>query len=144
MMERYDVNKDGKVTQAEIDQNRQQWLAQFDTDKNGMLSLEEFKQLWLKSRNQMMVREFHFFDRDGNAQVTLEEYQMPLADMVSERDTNNDGALGPDDRWMKGMHRGEGRGWRSWMHGWVGGEDDETEEGQPPGQQPVQDGQSNP
>jgi hypothetical protein len=92
MTERYDANKDGKVTQAEIDQNRQQWLAEFDADKNGTLSLDEFRQLWLKGRNEMMVREFQFFDRDGNGQVTIDEYKVPMAGFGD----------GP----------GEGRGWR--------------------------------
>jgi hypothetical protein len=109
MTERYDADKDGKVTQAEIDQNRQQWLAEFDADKNGTLSLEEFRQLWLKGRNQMMVREFQFLDKDGNAQVTLQEYQAPMSDMVEQRDTNNDGALGPEDRRMKRLNKGDGQ-----------------------------------
>lgn len=107
LVERYDANKDGTVTQQEIEQNRAQWLAEFDADKNGTLSLDEFKLLWLKARNEMMVREFQFFDRDGNGQVTIEEYKGPLSDLVSERDRNDDGSLGADDH-----ASGEGRGWR--------------------------------
>ena len=107
LIERYDANKDGVVTQAEIDQNRQQWLAEFDANKDGTLSLDEFKMLWLKSRNEMMVREFQFFDRDGNGKVTIEEYKGPMADIVANRDTNNDGSLGADDR-----PRRDGQGWR--------------------------------
>ena len=107
MMERYDANKDGKLTQAEIDQNRQQWLADADANKDGTLSLDEFKVLWLKSRNEMMVREFQFFDRDGNGQVTIEEYKGPMADMVATRDQNADGSLGADDRAAAGGGHGE-------------------------------------
>lgn len=132
LMERYDTNKDGVVTQAEIDQNRQQWLAEFDTNKDGNLSLDEFKMLWLKSRNEMMVREFQFFDRDGNGQVTIEEYKGPMADIVATRDTNNDGSLGADDRpkadgpgWGQGRGQGWGQGWRQgrgmMRHGMMGG-----------------------
>lgn len=112
MMERYDSDKDGKITQAEIDQNRTQWHGDFDADKNASLSLDEFRALWLKARGEMIVREFQFFDADGNGQVTLEEYRQPLSAMVARRDRNGDGALSPDDRGRRGMgHRwGEGRG----------------------------------
>lgn len=99
MVERYDANKDGSVTQQEIEQNRAQWLAEFDADKNGTLSLDEFKLLWLKARNEMMVREFQFFDRDGNAQLTLEEYQAPAADLA-----NGQGRPG----WRQGWRHGPG------------------------------------
>ena len=129
LMERYDANKDGKVTQAEIDQNRQQWLTQADADRNGTLSLDEFRQLWTKSRNEMMVREFQFFDRDGNGQVTIEEYRVPVAKMVADRDHNEDGSLGADDRpapgegrgWHHGRMMGEGMGQgMGWRHGMIG------------------------
>src|SRR5262249_60753679 len=58
MMERYDTNKDGKVTQQEIDDNRTEWFNKFDADKNGSLSLKEFEALWLEAHRQEMVREF--------------------------------------------------------------------------------------
>lgn len=146
MMERYDADKDGKVTQAEIDQNRQQWLAEFDADKNGTLSLEEFKALWLKGRNEMMVREFQFFDRDGNGQVTIEEYKGPMADLVARRDRNADGSLGADDRpgqgdgprWrhLRGKGEGMGMGMRQGMMGGgngpcMGGGDADDADGAP-------------
>lgn len=98
MMERYDANKDGKVTQDEINSNREAWLKEFDADNNGQLSLDEFKQLYLKARERRIVREFQRFDTDGNAGVTLEEYQEPLAEMVERHDRNGDGALSRDDR----------------------------------------------
>jgi len=103
MMDRYDANKDGKISQDEIDQNRTAWLAEFDINKDGTLSLEEFQALWLKARHEMMVREFQMFDKDGNGQVTLEEYKAPLSHLVANLDRNKDGTLSPDDRPM-GMH----------------------------------------
>ena len=110
MMERYDADKDGKLTQAEIDQNRTQWHGEFDADKNASLSLDEFRALWLKARGEMIVREFQFFDADGNGQVTLEEYRQPLSGMVAMRDRNGDGVLSQEDRGRRGMgHR--------WRHG---------------------------
>ena len=109
MAERYDTNKDGKITQDEIDKNRADWLAEFDADKNGTLSLDEFKGLWLKARQELMVREFQEFDRDGNAQVTPDEYKSPMAQIVSNMDQNNDGALSKDDRQAMMDRHGRGR-----------------------------------
>lgn len=98
MAERYDANKDGKISQEEIDKNRTDRHGEFDGDKNSTLSLDEFKGLWLKANQERMVREFQQFDRDGNAQVTLGEYMAPLAQTVAEMDRNNDGVLSKDDR----------------------------------------------
>ncbi len=98
MAERYDANKDGKISQDEIDKNRADWLARFDADKDGSLSLKEFEALWLEARRQEMVREFQHFDKDGDAKVTLDEYKEPLAHIVANRDRNGDGFLSKDDR----------------------------------------------
>jgi hypothetical protein len=113
MTERYDANKDGKLSQEEIDANRTSWHGEFDADKNATLSLQEFQGLWLKARNEDMVREFQRFDRDGNGQVTLDEYKQPLSGMVARMDRNGDGVLTPDDRMkhrdrMRGMEDPEG------------------------------------
>jgi Ca2+-binding EF-hand superfamily protein len=111
MFERYDTNKDGKVTQEEIDNNRQAWYAEFDLDKDGKLSLVEFEKLWLKARHRMMVREFQFFDTDGDGNVTILEYKGPLEDLVVERDRNNDGALSRADRPARDE---DGKGQKKW------------------------------
>lgn len=97
MSERYDANKDGKISQDEIDTNRTAWLNEFDGDKSGALALSEFQNLWLKARNQQMVREFQQFDRDGNGQVTLDEYKLPLSRIIAELDRDNDKALSDDE-----------------------------------------------
>ena len=111
MSERYDTNKDGKISQEEIDANRTSWLGEFDGDKSGALALTEFQNLWLKARNEQMVREFQQFDRDGNGQVTLDEYKLPLSKIVAEMDRDKDNALSDDElsprrHWGKKM-RGE-------------------------------------
>ena len=109
MSERYDANKDGKISQEEIDTNRTSWLTEFDGDKSGALALGEFQNLWLKARNQQMVREFQQFDRDANGQVTLDEYKLPLAKIVAEMDQDKDNALSDEElsprrHWDKMRH----------------------------------------
>jgi hypothetical protein len=108
--ERYDANKDGKISQQEIDQNRAAWHAEFDLDKDLVLTLQEFERLWLKARHVQMVREYQLFDRDGDGKVTVEEYKRPLAEIVERRDRNGDGVLNKEDRPRRGPgHRDGGR-----------------------------------
>jgi hypothetical protein len=105
LMERYDTNKDGKITQQEIDDNRTDWFKRFDADKNGSLSLKEFEALWLEAHRQEMVREFQRLDPNGDAGVTLDEYKEPLSHLVADRDRNGDGVLSRDDRRRENWHR---------------------------------------
>jgi Ca2+-binding EF-hand superfamily protein len=101
MLERYDANKDGSLSQEEIDANRTQWHGEFDADKTGDLSLAEFQALWLKARRDTMVREYQEFDRDGDGKLTLDEYKAPLAMLVTRMDANNDGLLNRQDRMLR-------------------------------------------
>ena len=96
--ERYDTNKDGTISQQEIDQNRIAWHTEFDIEKDLALTLQEFERLWLKARHVQMVRDFQLFDRDGDGKVTVEEYKRPLAEIVERRDRNGDGVLSKEDR----------------------------------------------
>lgn len=110
LMERYDANKDAKVNQEEIDTNRTDTYATYDADKNAAISLEEFKNLWLKANNDRMVREFQHFDVDANSQVTLDEYKKPMVSMVADMDQNQDGFLTAEDHPRGGKHKRKGYG----------------------------------
>jgi Ca2+-binding EF-hand superfamily protein len=109
--ERYDANKDGKISQEEIDTNRTATLERNDADKDGSLTMAEFEKVWMEANRQRMVREFQRFDSDGDSKVTLDEYRKPLSDMVARADHNGDGVLSQDDRGqrdgMRRMHRGQ-------------------------------------
>ncbi len=96
-MEQYDTNKDGSLTQAEIDQARKDRLTKFDANKDGKIDLKEYEALWLDAHRQQMVRDFQRLDTDGDAIVTGEEYGKPLGKIVEFRDRNNDGKLNKDD-----------------------------------------------
>jgi len=112
LMDRYDANNDGTLTQDEINSTRNKILDEYDKDKNGKLSLGEFQELWIKRNNRRMVRSFQRFDKDGDAQITREEYNQPTARLVERLDRNRDGTFDPQDR--PGKHyRMEGRGFQS-------------------------------
>ncbi len=109
LMERYDANNDKKVTQEEINTNREAWHKDFDANDDGILSLDEFMQLWLKARAEVIVREFQRFDRDGDAALTQEEYLRPMVEIVEMHDRDGDGALSREDRRRHHKHHGRMR-----------------------------------
>lgn len=110
LVERYDANKDAKVSQVEIDTNRTETYATFDADRNATINLDEFKALWLKANNDRMIREFQKFDADANSQLTLEEYKKPMSGVVADMDQNNDGFLTAADHPRGGKHKRKGHG----------------------------------
>ncbi|MEQ8248300.1 MAG: hypothetical protein RID42_11545 [Alphaproteobacteria bacterium] len=97
LLETFDSNNDGQLTQAEIDTFRTDRLAKFDTDGNGTLSLQEYQALWLDAYRERMVDEFQRHDDDGDSIVTAEEFSEPYANLVSRMDRNGDGVLNADE-----------------------------------------------
>lgn len=104
-LQTFDANGDGAVTQAEIDQFRQDQISQFDADNNGTLSLEEYQALWLDQMRERMVDAFQRHDDDGSGEVTPEEFNERFSGLVERLDRNGDGQLSRDDR--RGKRRGE-------------------------------------
>ena len=94
----FDTNKDGAVTQAEIDEMRTSRLKQFDKNNDGKLSLEEYQALWLDAYRTQMVRAFQGHDTDGDAAVTIEEFNRNFANIVRRADRNGDGKVDAQDQ----------------------------------------------
>lgn len=114
MMERFDTNQDGKITQEEIDATQAERFAAANTDGQPGVTLQEFEPAFWGEHREMMVRAFQRLDRDGDGTVTEEEFAGRTGGLVARMDRNGDGALSADDR-------GERRGWR-----W--GDDDEDDD----------------
>lgn len=104
MMERFDTDGDGKLTQSELDDARKALLAKHDGDKDGKLTLAEFQNLWLEFMHRRMVRGFQRIDRDGDAAITIEEFLKPYSKVVERMDRNEDGVLDKEDRRYRGRH----------------------------------------
>ena len=107
MIENFDTDGDGQLTQAEIDAVRADRFAEFDTDGNGELTLQEYEALWLDAMRERMVDRFQNLDNDGDAIVTSEEFVDPFAAMVSRMDRNEDGVISADDMGRRGHGRGD-------------------------------------
>jgi len=119
MLEQFDTNEDGKLTQQEFDEARAGLLEKHDANKDGKLTLDEFEKLWLEIMRQRMVRGFQRLDKDGDAELSKDEYTKPFENLVERMDRNDDGALDyKDRRHHKGHkgHHGGGMHHRGGMH----------------------------
>lgn len=108
LVERFDVDGDGKLTQAEVDEARKALLAKHDGDSDGKLTLAEFQNLWLDVMQLRVVRGFQRIDRDGDAAITQDEFLKPFSKVVERMDRNDDGALDKEDRRYRKHRRHHG------------------------------------
>lgn len=93
----FDTNKDGAVTQDEINAARGANFAKFDANHDGKLSIEEYGALWLDAQRTVMVRQFQGHDADGDGLVTVDEFNAGFANAVARADTNGDGKVDATD-----------------------------------------------
>ncbi len=123
-MDKFDQDKDGKVTQTEIDAVVAERFTDADLNGDGTVTLDEFKIAFAEEFSERRVREFQRLDRDGDGKVTKAEFDRAGERMFSRLDRNDDDAIGSDDR--KGRRGGEGRramrdGHHGFGHGMGGG-----------------------
>ena len=109
LLREVDTDRDGRMTQAEIDAAVNARFARFDADGNGRLSLDEFNALWADVTRPAAVRAFQFMDPNGDASVTKAEVDERTSRLVQRFDRNGDGALSMQDRGGRGGPHGPGR-----------------------------------
>ena len=96
MLDAVDADRDGKLTQAEVEAARNERnavLATYDTDGDGNLDLEEFSRLWHETMRPFTVRAFQALDTDGDAFISPTEYERSFADMFHGLDQDDDGSF---------------------------------------------------
>jgi Ca2+-binding EF-hand superfamily protein len=93
----FDLDKNDAITQAEVDQFRQSQITEFDANKDGTLSIDEYQALWLSVMREQMVDAFQEHDDDGDGQVTTEEFNERFTGMIDRLDRNGDGKLDAGD-----------------------------------------------
>lgn len=104
VFELFDTNKDGALTQAEIDAERAATVKRFDKNGDGTLSLDEYQVFWMERMRERMVDRFQAHDDDGDGQITAKEMLGQFETMVERHDRNGDGKVMLDE--MMGGGRG--------------------------------------
>jgi Ca2+-binding EF-hand superfamily protein len=107
LLETFETDRDGRLTQAEVDAVRTARFAESDTNVDGRLSLEEYQVLWVEVMRPRMVRQFQGHDRDGDGAVAQEEFLERYRLLVYRLDADNDGVLTREE--LLGARRGGGR-----------------------------------
>lgn len=100
MMERYDSNGDGALSRDEVLGARADQFKKFDANKDGVLDLTEYRQLWMEAMNERMVKSFQRQDNDGDGKMTTAEFNKKFTRMMTWMDRNHDDKIDADD-----MHR---------------------------------------
>lgn len=134
VFDKHDLDKNGSVTEAEIQKLREQELAKYDVDKNGTLSLPEFQQWTFDYLKPTLAHGFQFVDDDASGEITLSEFAAPFSKMLSRHDVNNDGALTKEEIVNSARQRHKGKRWHSSYNGQMQGWRQGQGQGMGPGQ----------
>ena len=98
-MMRYDANKDGWVDKAEWKAGQEARFKELDTNKDGVLSREEFMaaapQTAGTPNGAALVSQL---DKNKDGKVTADEFRAPILARFDKMDTNHDGVLSATER----------------------------------------------
>jgi Ca2+-binding EF-hand superfamily protein len=106
MLERFDSDKDGKVSLAEYEAGRQMIFGRMDADGNGSVSFAEIDAMMQRmqggdsQRAQMMQKRMEALkaaDANGDQAISADEYKAYVDAEFKMLDKNGDGFLNPDE-----------------------------------------------
>lgn len=97
MIERYDRNRDGQVSAAEIEADRAARFDRADANKDGVLNLQERRALGEEMRAAARARAFAALDADRNGRVSREEFAAAAQPGFDRKDRNRDGRITRDE-----------------------------------------------
>jgi Ca2+-binding EF-hand superfamily protein len=105
MLTEMDADKDGTVTSAEIAAHEAAQAAEVDADKNGTITVDELIAHHEKMRQQHMAERLKGMDRNGDGNVSVDEYEAAQTWRMARLDRNGDGKIEPDEMRSHGGER---------------------------------------
>ena len=113
MLMQMDTDKDGTITRAEMDAAAATRAAAIDADKDGTITVDEIEAYRERQRAERMAERLARMDRNGDGEVSVEEYQDAQTWRLARFDRNGDGTI--ERREMRhgrhGDREGHGRHW---------------------------------
>ncbi len=113
MLRQFDTNKDGIVSLEEVQTEADRRIGENDSDGDKALSLEEYEAVWLEFVRPRMVDSFQNFDEDGDGRVTKSEVDEKIEMMISRLDRNEDGKITKEEM-RPPMRHGPNHGDKGW------------------------------
>ena len=107
-----DINGDGKVTAAEINDDQSRIFTAMDVDNDSSLSTDEMKRRGRSLQAYRTTTLFDLMDANGDGKLSLKEVQAPTQRWFKRYDANNDGAMEANEvpaRRGRTGRRGRGR-----------------------------------
>lgn len=93
MMMLYDLNKDGKITIAEINGDQARIFTAMDVDGDKSLSVDELKRRGQSLQVFRTTTIFDLLDVNGDGKLSVAEVNAPSKRWFKRYDANNDGAM---------------------------------------------------
>ncbi|WP_417669415.1 EF-hand domain-containing protein [Roseibium sp.] len=112
LLGQFDLNEDGVITQAEIDEAVAARFAEADSNSDGHVDLTEFKFGFAERTKDMQVRAFQRLDADGDGTVTIDEFNTMSDRMFSRLDRDGNGELERLPLWPRNGSGPRGQGKR--------------------------------
>ena len=114
MFERHDLNKDGKVTRAEMAEKQSNFFDMMDDDKDGVITKEEAAKGPQKFHEKMVAKKMMKFDTDSDGFVSEAEFTGHILKRFKEADKDQDGKLSAEEL---GDMKGPGKHRKRWKNG---------------------------
>ncbi|MBM3501191.1 MAG: hypothetical protein FJX74_21280, partial [Armatimonadetes bacterium] len=93
VFERFDLNRDGKLTKDELPEPVAERIMKADADGDGAVTKEELEQARRKMGGRFIDKLFERFDANQDGKLTKEELPAQFAEKLMQADADGDGAV---------------------------------------------------